>query len=100
MKEVFVDWKNTVPTDETKKQTEDILSSLHYILPPESNIRVSIERHNKVFEAHVVIRSELGDFAAYSEHKDIFSLCKGLKNNLKQQVFKQRDSKASWSRAA
>ena len=100
MKEVFIDWKNMVPTSETKEQTETILGSLGYILPPESDIRVAIERHNKIFEAHIVIRSTLGDFAAYSESKDLFSLCKGLKKNLKQQVFKQRDSRNSWSRAA
>ena len=100
MKEVLIDWKSINPTSETKEQTEAILKSLTYLLPPESDIRVSIQRFNKMFEAHVVIRSPLGDFAAHSESKDIFALCRTLKKNLKHQIFKHRDSHANWTRVA
>ena len=100
MKEVLIDWKNMNPTDETKEQTEAILKSLKYILPPDSDIRVSFERYNKTFEGHVIIRSHLGDFAAHSESKDLLALCRGLKKNLKQQVFKHRGSQTTRLRAA
>lgn len=100
MKNVFIDWRGITPSEETKTQTEAILDTLKYILPPESDIRISIEKHNKDFEGHIVVRSPLGDFAAQDENKDLFNLCKNLRKNLKQQIFKHRESRFQWSRAS
>ncbi len=100
MSHINVDWKGFIPTEETKNQTETILQGLKYILPPESEIRVSVERFsNKNFEGQIVVRSGLGDFAAHSEEKDLFTLCKSLRKNIKQQIFKHRESRIDWQRA-
>jgi ribosome-associated translation inhibitor RaiA len=100
MKNVLIDWRGIVPSDETKEQTEQILNTLKYILPPESDIRICIEKYNKSYEGHIVVRSPLGDFAAHTDNKDLFSLCKNLRKNLKQQIFKHRESHNQWSRAS
>ncbi len=101
MSNIIVDWKGFIPTEETKNQTETILHGLKYILPPETDIKVSVERFsNKNFEGHIVIRSALGDFAAHSEEKDLFSLCKNLRKNIKQQIFKHREARIDWQRAS
>jgi ribosome-associated translation inhibitor RaiA len=100
MANILIDWKAFTPTEETKKQTESILQTLKYVLPPESDIKICIERFNKNFEGHVVVRSPLGDFAAHGEAKDLFSLCKNLRKNLKQQIFKHRETRHQWNRAS
>ncbi|MCB0377934.1 MAG: hypothetical protein KDD33_05520 [Bdellovibrionales bacterium] len=100
MSELFIEWKGMSPTDETKNQVESILGSLKYILPPDTDIRFNLEKFNRSFEGHVIIRSPLGDFAAHSEGKDLFQLCKVLKKNIKQQIFKYRATHSSWNRAA
>ena len=99
MKNIMIDWKGIIPSEDTKEQTEQIMKTLKYILPPESDIRISLEKYNKNFEGHLVVRSPLGDFAAHTENKDLFNLCKALRKNLKQQVFKHRESRTQWSRA-
>ena len=100
MKNVLIDWRGMVPSEDTKEQTEQILETLKYILPPESDIRISLEKFNKSFEGHIVARSALGDFAASADHKDLFSLCKSLRKNLKQQIFKRREAHSQWNRAS
>lgn len=101
MSNIIIDWKGFVPTEETKNQTENIMQGLKYILPPESQIRVSFERFsNKNIEAQIVVRSALGDFAAREEDKDLFTLCKSLRRNIKQQIFKHRDAHSVWQRAS
>ena len=100
MKNVLIDWKGIIPSEDTKDQTESILKTLKYILPPDSDIRISLEKYNKNYEGHIVVRSPLGDFAAHTENKDIFSLCKNLRKNVKQQIFKHRQSHTGWSRAS
>lgn len=100
MKNVLIDWRGIVPSEDTKDQTEQILKTLKYILPPDSDIRICLEKYNKNYEGHIVVRSPLGDFAAHSENKDLFNLCKALRKNLKQQIFKHRESRSGWSRAS
>jgi hypothetical protein len=100
MKNVLIDWRGIVPSEDTKEQTELILSTLKYILPPDSDIRICIEKYARNFEGQIVVRSPLGDFAAQSENKDLFNLCKSLRKNLKQQIFKHRESHQKWSRAS
>ena len=100
MKNILIDWKGIVPSDQTRDQTEDILQALKYIFTPDSDIRISLEKYNKMFEGHIVVRSQLGDFAAHTENKDLFSLCKSLRKNLKQQIFKHRESRSQWSRVS
>ncbi len=100
MKNLFIDWKGLVPSEETKNQTEEIMKTLKYILPPDSDIKISVEKFNKNFEGHIVVRSPLGDFAAHTENKDLFCLCKNLRKNLKQQIFKYRETHQQWSRAS
>lgn len=100
MKSVLIDWKGIIPSEDTKEQTESILNTLKYILPPDSDIRISLEKFSKNYEGHIVVRSPLGDFAAHTENKDLFNLCKNLRKNLKQQIFKHRESHAGWSRAS
>jgi len=100
MKNVLIDWRGIIPSPETKEQTEQILQTLKYILPPDSDIRICLEKFSKSYEGHIVVRSPLGDFAAHSESRDIFSLCKSLRKNLKQQIFKHRESHSQWSRAS
>lgn len=100
MKNILIDWKGIVPSEETKVQAESIMKVLQYILPPESDIRISLERFNKSYEGHIVVRSPLGDFAAHTDHKDLFSLCKNLRKNLKQQIFRHREARSQWSRAS
>jgi ribosome-associated translation inhibitor RaiA len=100
MKNILIDWRGIEPSLETKNKMESILNTLGYILPPDSDIRINIEMFHKNFEAHIVVRSPLGDFVAQSKHKDLFSLCKNLRKNLKQQIFKSRESHQSWSRAS
>ena len=100
MSEVLIEWKGMSPTKETKDQVESILKSLKFLLPPDSDIRFSLEKFNRSFDGHVVIRSPVGDFAAHGEAKDIFMLAKSLKKNLKQQVFKHRQTHDHWRRVA
>ena len=100
MKNLVIDWRGIIPSESTKNQTEQIMKTLKYILPPDSDIRIGIEKYTKSFEGQVVVRSPLGDFAAQSENKDLFSLCKSLRKNLKQQIFKHRESRGQWSRAS
>ncbi|MEM7645556.1 MAG: hypothetical protein AAF203_01490 [Pseudomonadota bacterium] len=100
MKNILIDWKGIVPTEETKKETEEILSTLQYILPPDSDIRINLEKFNKLYEGHIVVRSPIGDFAAHTENRDIFNLCKTLRKNLKQQIFKHREARSQWTRTA
>lgn len=100
MKNVYIDWRGIQPTDETKTQTEAILNTLKYILPPESDIRIIVEKHQKHFDGHIVVRSPLGDFAAQDENKDLFNLCKNLRKKLKHQIFKHREARFQWSRAS
>ena len=100
MKNILIDWKGIVPTEDTKNQTENILQTLKYILPPDSDIRINLQKFSKSFEGHIVVRSPLGDFAAHSENKDLMNLCKNLRKNLKQQIFKHRESRNGWARAA
>ena len=100
MENLLIDWKGIIPSEDTKEQTEQIMKTLKYILPPESDIRISLEKFSKNFEGHLVVRSPLGDFASHSENKDLFNLCKSLRKNLKQQIFKHRESRAQWSRAS
>jgi len=100
MANILIDWKSFTPTQETKEQTELILQTLKYILPPESDIKVSLQRFSKNFEAQAIVRSPLGDFAARADDKDLFSLCKSLRKNLKQQIFKHRESRAYWHKAS
>lgn len=100
MAKILVDWKSFSPTEETKNQTQSILETLKYILPPESDVKVCIERFSKNFEGHVVVRSPLGDFAAHTEAKDLFGLCKSLRKNIKQQIFRHRETRTQWQRAS
>ena len=100
MKNLLIDWKGIIPSADTKEQTEQIMKTLKYILPPESDIRISLEKFNKSYEGHLVVRSPIGDFAAHTENKDLFNLCKSLRKNLKQQIFKHRESRTQWSRAS
>lgn len=100
MRNIYVDWKGIIPSEDTKEQTESILSALKYILPPESDIRVCLEKYNKEYSGHLVVRSPVGDFAAHTEGKDLLQLCKTLRRNLKQQIFKKRDSRSQWTRAS
>lgn len=100
MKNILIDWKSIIPSQDTKDQTEAILKSLKYILPPDSDIRANLEKHNKNYSGHIVVRSPIGDFAAHAENKELFSLCKALRKNLKQQIFRQRDARPQWSRAS
>ncbi len=100
MKNVFIDWRGIIPSAETKEQTEEILNTLKYVLPPDSDIRICLEKFAKSYEGHIVVRSPLGDFAAHSEHKELFSLCKSLRKSLKAQIFKHRESANQWSRVS
>ena len=100
MKNLLIDWKGFIPSEETKAQTENIFNSLKYILPGESDLRVCIEKYNKSFEGHIVVRSSAGDFAAHTDNRDLFALCKSLRKNIKHQVFKHKDSRSEWSRAS
>ncbi len=100
MKNVLIDWRGIIPSADTKEQTEQILNTLKYILPPESDIRICLEKFSKSYEGHIVVRSPMGDFAAQAENKDLFSLCKSLRKNLKLQIFKHRESHQQWSRAS
>lgn len=100
MKNVLIDWRGIIPSADTKEQTEQILATLKYILPPESDIRICLEKFHRNFEGHIVVRSPLGDFAAHCENKDLFNLCKSLRKNLKTQIFKHRESHQKWSRAS
>ncbi len=100
MKNILIDWRGIIPSADTKEQTEQILATLKYILPPDSDIRICLEKFSRNFEGHIVVRSPLGDFAAHCENKDLFGLCKNLRKNLKQQIFKHRESSNKWSRAS
>lgn len=100
MKNIIIDWKGFTPSDETRSQAEEIIQTLKYILPPDSDIKISFEKFAKNFEGHMVVRSPLGDFAAHTENKDLFVLCKNLQKNLKQQIFKYRETHHQWSRAS
>lgn len=100
MKDVLIEWKGMNPSPDTKDSVETTLSGLKYLLPPGSDIRFSIQKFPKTFDAHMIVRSPLGDFAAHGSHKDIFTLSKTLKKNLKQQIFKRRQTHTGWSRAA
>ena len=100
MKSVLIDWKTIIPSEDTKEQTEAILDALKYILPPDSDIRVNLEKRNKNYTGHIVVRSPLGDFAAHAENKNLFNLCKALRKNLKQQIFRHREARPQWSRAS
>ena len=100
MKNILIDWRGIIPSEDTKEQTEQILSTLKYILPPDSDIRICLEKFSKSYEGHIVVRSPLGDFAAHTENRDLFNLCKNLRRNLKQQIFKHRESHSNWSRAS
>ncbi len=100
MKNILIDWKSLTPSEKTKKKIESTLKPLEYILPPNSDIRVSFEKFNKNYEGHAVIRSPLGDFAAHTSNTDLLSLCKNLRKNLKLQIFRHRETHNSRSQAA
>lgn len=100
MKNLLIDWNDLTPTKKTKETVESTLRPLEHIIPPNSDIRVSLEKINKNYEGHAIIRSPLGDFAAHTSNTDILGLCKNLKKNLKLQIFKHRQTHSSWSMAA
>lgn len=100
MKNLLIDWRGLIPSEDTKEQTEQIMKTLKYILPPESDIRISVQKFAKNYEGQIVVRSPLGDFAAQAENKDLFNLCKSLRKNLKQQIFKHRETRPQWHRAS
>ena len=100
MKNIMIDWKGIVPTEDTKSQTEQILGTLKYILPPDSDIHICLEKYSKNFEGHIVVKSPMGHFAAHAGNKDLFNLCKGLRKNLKQQIFRHRESRTGFQRAS
>lgn len=100
MSGVIIEWKGMNPTSETKERMESVLQTLKYLLPPDSDIKLLIEKYPKNFEGNIVVRSPLGDFAANEKHKDPFVLCKNLRKVLKQQIFKYRQTHTSWQRAA
>lgn len=100
MKNILIDWKGLKPSKKTKEQIESTLTPLKHILPPGSDIRISIEKFNKNYEGHAVIRSPLGDFATRNSNFDLINLCKNLKKNLKLQIFKYRELHTNWSQAA
>lgn len=100
MENILIDWKGMVPSEKTKEQVESTLKPLKNILPPNSDVRISIEKFNKNYEGHAVIRSPLGDFAAHTSNTDLIIFCKTLKKNLKFQIFKYRDIHTGWSQAA
>ena len=100
MSEVNIEWKGMNPTSETKERMEEVLKTLKYLLPPDSDIKLLLEKYPKNFEGNIVVRSPLGDFAAHERHKDPFVLCKLLRKILKQQIFKYRQTHSGWQRAA
>ena len=100
MREVTIEWKGMNPSDETKERMQTLLKSLKFILPPDSDIRLAIEKYPKNYEGHCVVRSPLGDFAAQEKNKDPFILCKELRRVLKQQIFKHRQTQSNWHKAA
>ena len=100
MKNILIHWRGLTPSKETKEKTESILKTLKYILPQDSDIRISLEKFSKHYEGHIVIRSPLGDFAAQNSNKNLYGLCKNLCKNLKLQIFKHRQTHTSWAKAS
>ena len=100
MKNILIDWRDLTPSEKTREKVESTLKPLEYILPSDSDIRISLEKFNKNYEGHAVIRSPMGDFAAHTSHIDLISLCKNLRKNLKFQIFRYREIYTSWSQAA
>ncbi len=100
MQNILIDWRGLTPSEKTRERIESTLKPLEYILPPNSDIRISLERFNKNYEGHAIIRSPLGDFAAHTSNTELLSLCKNLRKNLKLQIFRHREIHTSLFQAA
>ena len=100
MREVKSQFKGLNPSTETREKILNLVESLKYLLPPESDIKVSIARYSKGLEGSLVVHSELGDFKATCQNNEVINLVKDLRGTLKQQVHKQKSNWQAQKKAA
>ena len=93
MREISIQFKGLNPLPSTKQKMESTFEALQFLLPPENTIKLVIKKYPKNFEGTVTVHSSMGDFTVSEKHKELMPLMKALKNTLKNQILKFRDSR-------